>query len=71
MRHIQLERRKDLHREHLVDVGLKLKTAHGAEFARDYLVEAEVPERLIARVLTVSKMRASDAVALSGFDDFI
>ncbi|QNA89926.1 hypothetical protein G4G28_18085 [Massilia sp. Dwa41.01b] len=71
MRHIQLERRNDLHREHLVDVGLMLKNAHGADFARDYLEEAEVPESLIRRVLTVSKMRASDAVTPSGFDDFI
>ena len=72
MKHIQLERRNDLHREHLIDVGLTLNNAHGAAFARDYLEEAEVPETIILRVLSKSKMRARhDGVELSGFDDFL
>jgi hypothetical protein len=52
MTHIQLERRNDLHREHLIDVGLGLKKAHGAELARDYLEEVAVPEKIILRILS-------------------
>lgn len=52
MPHIQLERRNDLHREHLIDVGLGLKKAHGAELARDYLEEVAVPEKIILRILS-------------------
>jgi hypothetical protein len=72
MKHIQLERRNDLHREHLIDVGLMLKNAHGAVLARDYLEESEVPEPIILRVLSQAKVRSRhDGVELSGFDDFL
>lgn len=52
MTHIQLERRNDLHREHLIDVGLGLQKAHGAALARDYLEEVAVPEKIILRILS-------------------
>ena len=52
MTHIQWERRNDLHREHLIEVGLGLKKAHGAELARDYLEEVAVPEKIILRILS-------------------
>lgn len=57
MTHIQLERRNDLHREHLIDVGLGLKKAHGAELARDYLEEVAVPEKIILRILSGAGIR--------------
>ncbi|MFC4929826.1 hypothetical protein [Massilia sp. GCM10023247] len=57
MTHIQLERRNDLHREHLIDVGLGLKKAHGAELARDYLEEVAVPEKIILRILSGKGVR--------------
>ena len=57
MRHIQLERRSDLHREHLIDVGVGLRKAHGAELARDYLEEVQVPEPIILRVLSRARVR--------------
>jgi hypothetical protein len=57
MRHIQLERRSDLHREHLIDVGVGLRKAHGAELARDYLEEVQVPEQIIVRVLARTRVR--------------
>ena len=57
MTHIQLERRNDLHREHLIDVGLGLKKAHGAELARDYLEEVAVPEKIIVRILSGAGVR--------------
>jgi hypothetical protein len=57
MRHIQLERRNDLHREHLIDVGVGLRKAHGAELARDYLEEVQVPEPIILRVLARTRVR--------------
>ena len=57
MSHIQLERRNDLHREHLIDVGLGLKKAHGAELARDYLEEVAVPEKIILRILSGAGIR--------------
>lgn len=59
MTHIQLERRNDLHREHLIDVGLGLKKAHGAELARDYLEEVAVPEKIILRILSGAGVRES------------
>lgn len=59
MTHIQLERRNDLHREHLIDVGLGLKKAHGAELARDYLEEVAVPEKIILRILSGKGVRES------------
>lgn len=60
MTHIQLERRNDLHREHLIDVGLGLKKAHGAELARDYLEEVAVPEKIILRILSGGGIRESE-----------
>lgn len=60
MTHIQLERRNDLHREHLIDVGLALQKAHGPQFARDYLEEVQVPEQIIVRVLSRTKVRELD-----------
>ena len=57
MTHIQLERRNDLHREHLIEVGLGLKKAHGAELARDYLEEVAVPEKIILRILSGGGIR--------------
>ena len=59
MTHIQLERRNDLHREHLIDIGLGLKKAHGAELARDYLEEVAVPEKIILRILSGTGVRDS------------
>ena len=61
MTHIQLERRNDLHREHLIDVGLGLKKAHGAELARDYLEEVVVPEKIILRILSGAGIRDTAA----------
>ncbi|MEN3277928.1 MAG: hypothetical protein V7631_3718 [Massilia sp.] len=60
MTHIQLERRNDLHCEHLIDVALQLQKAHGAELARDYLEEVNVPEKIIVRVLSRTKVRELD-----------
>lgn len=60
MTHIQLERRNDLHREHLIDVGLGLKKAHGAELARDYLEEVAVPEKIILRILSGARIRDTE-----------
>ncbi|MFC5461846.1 hypothetical protein [Massilia niabensis] len=60
MTHIQLERRNDLHREHLIDVGLGLKKAHGAELARDYLEEVAVPEKIILRILSGARTRDTE-----------
>ena len=57
MTHIQLERRNDLHREHLVDVALGLKKAHGVDLARDYLEELAVPEKIILRILSGRAIR--------------
>ena len=59
MTHIQLERRNDLHREHLIDIGLGLQKAHGAELARDYLEEVAVPEKIILRILSGRGIRES------------
>jgi hypothetical protein len=61
MTHIQLERRNDLHREHLIDVAVGLQKAHGAELARDYLEEVKVPEPIILRVLSRTKVREQAA----------
>ena len=60
MTHIQLERRNDLHCEHLIDVALQLQKAHGAELARDYLEEVKVPEQIIVRVLARTRVRELD-----------
>lgn len=60
MTHIQLERRNDLHREHLIQIGLGLKKAHGPELARDYLEEVAVPEKIILRILSGRGIRDTE-----------
>ena len=57
MTHIQLERRNDLHREHLVDIAVGLQRAHGEQLARDYLEEVKVPEAIIRRILSRTRVR--------------
>jgi hypothetical protein len=51
------EIRKNTHQRMLVDVGVMLHREYGDEYARSFMEEMEIPEGVIARVLTRSGLR--------------
>lgn len=52
-----VERRSDLHCQHMVDVALVLQRAYGGGYATAFLREMSVPEAVIDRLLGAAAMR--------------
>ena len=51
------ERRHDLHRKTLIDVGLRLQKYYGTAYATRYLADVNIPDSIIARVLSTPDLR--------------
>lgn len=51
------ERRRDTHRQVLIDVGLRLQRYYGTNYARQYLADVNIPEPTIQRVLSSPELR--------------
>lgn len=57
--------RHDTHCQMLVDVGIVLARAHGAEYARAFLNEMQIPQDVISRVLSGNVRRMLHLAPLS------
>lgn len=55
--HAAQERRRDTHRQVLIDVGLRLQRHYGTHYARQYLADVNIPEPTIQRVLSSPDLR--------------
>lgn len=51
------ERRRDGHREMLIEVALRLQRFYGYEYAKNYLVEMNISSLTIDRILSTSSTR--------------
>lgn len=62
------ERRCDLHRDTLIEVGIKLQRHLGTEYAKQFLTDVNIPDPTIERVLSTKALRKRPALSLdSGF----
>jgi hypothetical protein len=51
------ERRRDVHRQVLIDVAIRLQKHYGTDYARQYLADVNIPALTIDRVLSSPQLR--------------
>jgi hypothetical protein len=51
------ERRQDVHRKTLIEVGIRLQKYYGTAYATRYLADVNIPDAIIQRVLSTSDLR--------------
>ena len=51
------ERRRDLHRQALIEVGIRLQRHFGDAYAERYLADVNIPDFTIQRILSRSHLR--------------
>ncbi|MEH6436729.1 hypothetical protein [Massilia sp. DD77] len=55
------ERRQDLHRQALIEVGIRLQRHFGTAYAEQYLADVNIPELTIQRILARGELRKPSA----------
>ncbi|MBQ5948436.1 hypothetical protein [Massilia sp. ST3] len=55
------ERRQDLHRQALIEVGIRLQRHFGTAYAEQYLADVNIPELTIQRILSRGELRKPPA----------
>lgn len=70
------DRRHDLHRQALIEVGIRLQRHFGTAYAEQYLADVNIPELTIQRILSRGELRqppargcAHDGPAAAANDD--
>ena len=60
------ERRRDLHRQALIEVGIRLQRHFGDAYAERYLADVNIPDFTIQRILSRSPLRKPPSPLCAG-----